>query len=105
MNAQGFFLGRRDEGVTGLGEEQSRRAVAGLIAWRPDRIICSPLMRCKTMIAEPAARELGIEAQVDERLCRVRLSDPSRDELDGRATRTGPSVSGVRARWDSCRTE
>ena len=26
-NAQGFFLGRRDEGVTGLGEEQSRRAV------------------------------------------------------------------------------
>jgi len=67
-NAQGFFLGRRDEGVTGLGEEQSRRAVAGLVAWRPDRIICSPLMRCKTMIAEPAARELGIEARVDERL-------------------------------------
>ena len=60
-NAQGFFLGRRDEGVTGLGEEQSRRAVAGLVAWRPDRIICSPLKRCKTMIAEPAARELGIE--------------------------------------------
>ena len=67
-NAQGFFLGRRDEGVTGLGEEQSRRAVAGLVAWRPDRIICSPLKRCKALIAEPAAREIGIESLVDERL-------------------------------------
>lgn len=28
-NSQGFFLGRRDEGVTALGEEQSRRAVEG----------------------------------------------------------------------------
>lgn len=67
-NARGFFLGRRDEGVTELGEEQSRRAIAGLIAWRPDRIICSPLKRCRAMIAEPAAVELGLEAQVDERL-------------------------------------
>ena len=67
-NARGFFLGRRDEGVTKLGEEQSRRAVAGLVAWRPDRIICSPLKRCKTLIAEQAAAKLGIEAQVDERL-------------------------------------
>lgn len=34
-NSQGFFLGRRDEGVTALGEEQSRRAVEGLVAWCP----------------------------------------------------------------------
>ena len=67
-NAQGFFLGRRDEGVTELGKEQSRRAVAGLVSWRPDRIICSPLKRCRAMIAEPTAAELGIEVQVDERL-------------------------------------
>ena len=67
-NSQGFFLGRRDEGVTALGEEQSRRAVEGLVAWRPDRIICSPLKRCRMMIAEPAARELGVELRVDERL-------------------------------------
>lgn len=67
-NAQGFFLGRRDEGVTTLGEEQSRRAVEGLVSWRPDRIVCSPLIRCKTMIAQPAAEALGAELIVDDRL-------------------------------------
>lgn len=67
-NESGFFLGRRDLGVTELGAEQSRRAVAGLVAWKPQRILTSPLVRCRTMIAEPAARELGIEAQVDDRL-------------------------------------
>lgn len=67
-NAQGFFLGRHDEGVSELGSRQSLEAVKGLVAWEPDRIICSPLQRCRRMIAEPAAQELGIQAQVDERL-------------------------------------
>lgn len=67
-NAQGFFLGRRDEGVTAAGERQSRRAVEGLVSWRPDRIVCSPLLRCKAMIAQPAAEALGVELIVDERL-------------------------------------
>lgn len=67
-NARGVFLGRRDEGVTALGEAQSARAVDGVVSWKPDRIVCSPLMRCKTMIAEPAAEELGIELIVDDRL-------------------------------------
>lgn len=67
-NAQGYFLGRRDEGVTGLGERQSRQAVEGLVAWHPDRIITSPLKRCREFIAEPAADALGIAAQIDERL-------------------------------------
>lgn len=67
-NASGFFLGRQDLGVTELGAEQSRRAVAGLVAWKPERIFTSPLRRCREFIADPAARELGIEAQVDDRL-------------------------------------
>lgn len=67
-NAAGYFLGSRDEGVTEVGEEQSRRAVSGLVSWKPDRIVTSPLIRCRELIAEPAARELGIECTVDERI-------------------------------------
>ncbi len=67
-NAAGYFLGSRDEGVTEVGKEQSRRAVVGLASWKPDRIITSPLSRCRKLIAEPAARELGIECTVDERI-------------------------------------
>lgn len=67
-NAAGYFLGGRDEGVTEQGEEQSRRAVAGLAAWRPDRIFTSPLSRCRTLIAEPAAAALGVPCTVDERI-------------------------------------
>lgn len=67
-NSKGFFLGRRDEGVTELGAEQSARAVAGLVDWKPDRIVCSPLQRCRELIAEPAARELDVDLIVDERL-------------------------------------
>lgn len=67
-NEKGLFLGRKDDGVTPLGEAQSERAVAGLVSWKPARIMCSPLQRCRKMIAEPAAEELGVELIVDERL-------------------------------------
>lgn len=67
-NAAGYFLGSRDEGVTEVGEEQSRRAVEGLVSWKPDRIVTSPLIRCRELIAEPASHELGIECTVDERI-------------------------------------
>lgn len=67
-NSQGLFLGRRDEGVTELGAQQSQRAVDGLVSWHPDRIVCSPLIRCKDMIARPAAERMGIDVIVDERL-------------------------------------
>ncbi len=67
-NASGFFLGRRDEGVTEVGQAQSQRAVEGLVAWKPELIVTSPLMRCRTLIATPAAARLGIDMRVDERL-------------------------------------
>ena len=44
-NANDYFLGQLDEGITEVGEQQSRRAVAGLVAWKPDRIVTSPLLR------------------------------------------------------------
>ena len=67
-NAGGYFLGKRDEGVDERGKEQSREAVRGIAAWGPDRIVTSPLSRCRAEIAEPAAALLGIEPVVDERL-------------------------------------
>lgn len=103
-NAQGFFLGRRDEGVTGLGEEQSRRAVAGLVAWRPDRIICSPLKRCKTMIAEPAAASSASRPQVDERLVEFDFGPIEGMSFDDVIERTF-RFRGVRAPRNGRRTE
>lgn len=67
-NARGCFLGQRDEGVTELGARQSAAAVEALRTWGPDRIVSSPLKRCRELIAEPAARCLGVPLQVDERL-------------------------------------
>ena len=63
-NLEHRYLGQGNAALTKLGEEQLRRAVAGLADWRPDRIVSSPLERCLA-IAEPAARELGLEAVVD----------------------------------------
>lgn len=67
-NANDYFLGQLDEGITEVGEQQSRRAVAGLVAWKPDRIVTSPLLRCRMKIAEPAAEALGVPLVVDERI-------------------------------------
>lgn len=67
-NANGYFLGCRDEGITELGQRQSQRAVEGLVAWKPELIVSSPLSRCRTHIAEPTAGRLGIELRVDARL-------------------------------------
>ena len=68
FNLDHRFLGCVDAPLTKLGEEQSRAAVAGLVAWKPDRIITSPLLRARVAIAVPAARELGVECIVDDRI-------------------------------------
>lgn len=67
-NANDYFLGQRDEGITEEGERQSARAVAGIVDWAPNRIVTSPLMRCREKIAAPAAEVLGVPLEIDERL-------------------------------------
>lgn len=69
-NVRHFYSGRRDVGLSPEGERQRDRAIEALVAWAPDRILTSPLSRCRC-IAEGAAARLGIEAKVDERLVEV----------------------------------
>lgn len=59
-NTQHFFSGRLDVPLTEHGEEQKARAVEALVAFRPDRLFCSPLSRARGL-AEEAARRLGVE--------------------------------------------
>ncbi len=70
FNNTGRLSGRIDVGLSEHGREQARRAAAALVAWRPDRIITSPLARCHA-IADAVARELGIDAIEDERVIEI----------------------------------
>ena len=70
FNNTGRLSGRIDVGLSEHGREQACRAAAALVAWRPDRIITSPLARCHA-IADAAARELGIEPIEDERVIEI----------------------------------
>lgn len=67
-NVGGFFSGAADVGLSELGERQSADAVEAIVAWGPERVITSPLARCREAIAEPAAEALGISVEVDERI-------------------------------------
>ncbi|MGN0034996.1 MAG: histidine phosphatase family protein [Coriobacteriales bacterium] len=69
-NEQHRYLGQRNAPLTELGERQRQRGVEGLVAWRPDRIVSSPLDRCR-VIAEPAAKLLGCPFEVDERVAEL----------------------------------
>ncbi|MFZ2755986.1 MAG: histidine phosphatase family protein [Atopobiaceae bacterium] len=73
-NVSRCFAGRRDVLLTPRGEEQRKRAVEAVIAWRPDRIWCSPLARC-LCIAAPAAETLGIEVEIDDRLQEIEFGE------------------------------
>ena len=44
-NTERCFSGRRDVPLTERGERQRDRGVEALVAFRPDRIWCSPLSR------------------------------------------------------------
>lgn len=58
-NTQHFFSGRLDVPLTPNGERQRERAVEALVAFAPDRILCSPLSRARGL-AEMAAERLGV---------------------------------------------
>lgn len=70
FNNTGRLSGRIDVGLSEVGREQATRAAAALVAWKPDRIITSPLKRCHA-IADAAARELGVEPIEDGRVIEI----------------------------------
>jgi broad specificity phosphatase PhoE len=69
-NEQHRYLGQRNAPLTELGERQREDAVEGLVSWRPDRIVTSPLDRCRA-IADEAARRLGCPLESDARVCEL----------------------------------
>lgn len=86
-NEQHHYLGQHNAPLTELGRRQCERAVAGLIAWEPDRIVTSPLDRCRA-IAVPAAESLGCPLTVDERVVELEfgiienMTGPQIEEAD-----------------------
>ena len=69
-NVEHFFSGRMDVALTDRGRRQAVQAAEAIAAWRPDRILTSPLSRCRA-IADDAAARLGIEPVVDDRLVEI----------------------------------
>lgn len=59
-NIGGYFSGQSNSPLTERGEEQANHAVDAVVAFKPDRIFVSPLMRCQR-IADHAGEKLGIE--------------------------------------------
>lgn len=62
-NTGGYFIGCTNSELTDKGKEQVHHAADAVVGFRPDRILTSPLNRCKA-IANEAAERLGMEAQV-----------------------------------------
>lgn len=63
-NVSKRYLGQRNAPLTELGESQRRRAEDALVAYAPQRIVCSPLDRCLA-VAKPAADRLGVDLLVE----------------------------------------
>lgn len=64
-NVEYLLGGQANYPLTEAGEEQRKLAVEALVAWAPDRIICSSLERTQG-IAKPAAQQLGVPCTVDD---------------------------------------
>ena len=58
FNDTGLLSGHIDVELSEEGRAQARRAADALAAWQPDRILSSPLGRCRA-IADAAASALG----------------------------------------------
>lgn len=82
-NTAHLYSGRKNVELSDRGAAQCARAVRALVAWRPDRIVTSPLVRCRS-IAFGAALCLGIEPEVDERLIEINFG-----ALEGLTARQG----------------
>lgn len=96
-NLEHRYLGQKDAGLSELGELQRLRAVEGLVSWRPERVVTSPLSRCRG-IAEPVGERLHVEVVVDpdvQELCFGRLEGMTRVEAEaaGMPFPWGPSAN------------
>lgn len=69
-NVRHFLSGREDVDLTPRGEEQLRRAIDAIVAWRPDRVWCSPMSRCQA-IGREAAFRLGVPFVVHETMVEI----------------------------------
>lgn len=69
-NVAHLYSGRRNVELSDLGAAQCARAVQALVAWRPDTILTSPLVRCRS-IAFGAALCLGMRPVIDDRLIEI----------------------------------
>lgn len=66
-----------DPGLDEVGRAQAEEAARTLLALRPTRVISSPLRRCRET-AEPLARLLGVEVEIDPNVGEV----PTPADLD-----------------------
>ena len=62
-NIEKFLSGRKDVDLTPTGEKQLLQAIEAVVAWKPDRVWSSPLLRCQA-IAKEAAFRLGVPFEV-----------------------------------------
>lgn len=62
-NTERFLSGRKDVELTPAGERQLMQAIEAVVAWKPDRVWSSPLLRCQA-IAKEAAFRLGVPFEV-----------------------------------------
>ena len=66
-NTEKFLSGRKDVELTPAGERQLMQAIEAVVAWRPDRVWSSPLLRCQA-IGKEAAFRLGVPFEVHTNL-------------------------------------
>ncbi|MDR3201669.1 MAG: histidine phosphatase family protein [Bifidobacteriaceae bacterium] len=66
-NLAGLVQGRVDIPLDGLGRAQAARAARALAAWKPDRIIASPLARAEATAAR-LGEAAGVAVELDGRL-------------------------------------
>lgn len=69
-NTQHFYSGRMEVPLSPNGERQRERAVEALVAFSPDRVLCSPLSRARDL-AEMAAERLGVTCAVLDELTEI----------------------------------
>ncbi|MDP2183211.1 MAG: histidine phosphatase family protein [Actinomycetota bacterium] len=73
-NVTGRWVGRGNAPLTAVGHEQVPRLVGEIVRFEPDAIWSSPLGRTLA-VAEEAARTVGLELTIDERLTELDFGD------------------------------
>ena len=86
-NARGLLLGRADPALDDVGRDQARRAGEALVGAGVDRIVTSPLQRCRATAAL-VGEALGLPVAVDERWVEMDYG-----ELDGVPVASVPAAT------------